>query len=100
MDIPSVQIHNGKAKFVVVPNNIAVLNLKNFEKVLVKEFSCHRISRTIQESTEINGSFRLIGKLKMNFVLSQIRGLCDGNGFHGDNSQIFFVIISEETGLL
>jgi len=100
MDIPFVQILNGKAKFIVVPHNIAEHDLETFEQFLVEKFTDHRIMGTIQETVEIDGLLRLIGKRKMNLMFSQILCLRNGNGFHGIMSSNFFVILSGRTGLL
>jgi len=82
MDISFMQIMDGKAKFVVVPNDVPELNLKNFEKFFVKEFTGHRISGTVQKTAKINRSLGLVRKREVNFVLPQILCLCYGDGFH------------------
>ena len=94
MNISFVQILNGKVKFVVVPNNAAELNLKNGEKFLVEKFASHRIFCTTQETAKIDRPLSLVGKGKMNLIVSQILCLRYSDGFHDTLLQIFFVIIS------
>ena len=100
MDSSGVQIMNGKAKFIVVPYNVAELDPKNLEKALIEKLACYRITRTIQKTAKINGSLRSVRKRKTNLVFSQILGLRNGQGFLHTHLQIFFVICSDWTGLL
>ena len=71
MDIPFVQILDGKTKFVVVPHNVA----------------------------EIDGPLCLIGKRKMNLMFAQILCLRNGDGFHLERTKNEFGFSGEMTVL-
>ena len=74
-DVPFIEIKDGKTKFVVVPYNIPIFDFEHLKKIVIEKLACHRIMRPIQKTAEINNLFGLVGKHKMNFVLTSLPAL-------------------------